>query len=132
MTEHQRMQTEFMETEPIESEVKEAVLADSRQLSEQQSKLKDSVVRNFFDKEGRLKSIPSQLKKKLIVLERLVDRLETERGYEESEINAYIRLYHEDFATIRREFIVQGFMTREHDVYRRNARSSVRRWEELS
>lgn len=101
-------------------------------LSEPQHKLRDSVIRNFFDKEGRLKSIPSQLKKKLIVLEHLVDRLDRERGYEESEINAYVRLYHEDFATIRREFIVQGFMTRENDVYRRNARSAARRWEELS
>lgn len=101
-------------------------------LSEQQHKLRDSVIRNFFDKENRLKSIPSQFKKKLIVLEHLVDRLDMERGYEESEINAYVRLYHEDFATIRREFIVQGFMNRENEIYRRNARSAARRWEELS
>lgn len=116
----------------IDKHSSETMLTRPSSLSEQQSKLKDAVVRNFFDKEGRLKSIPSQLKKKLIVLEHLVDRLETERGYEESEINAYVRLYHEDFATIRREFIVQGFMTRENDIYRRNARSAVRRWEELS
>lgn len=117
MTENQRMQPE---------------LCNPSEWSEQQLKFRDSIVRNFFDQEGRLKSIPSQLKKKLVVLEHLVDRLEVEREYEESEINAYIRLYHEDFATIRREFIVQGFMTRENEVYRRNARSDVRRWEELS
>ncbi len=115
-----------------ESHTNKGVFPNPNALSEQQCKFRDSVIRNFFDKEGRLKSIPSQLKKKLIVLEHLVDRLEAERGYEESEINAYVRLYHEDFATIRREFIVQGFMTRENDVYRRSARAAARRWEELS
>lgn len=116
----------------VEEHSDQAISPSLIRLSERQHKLKDSVIRNFFDKEGRLKNIPSQLKKKLIVLEHLVDRLDMERGYEESEINAYVRLHHEDFATIRREFIVQGFMTREDDVYRRNARSAVRRWEELS
>ncbi len=116
----------------VEKYSNQAISPSLISLSEQQHKLRDSVIRNFFDKEGRLKSIPSQLKKKLIVLEHLVDRLDREREYEESEINAYVRLYHEDFATIRREFIVQGFMTRENDVYRRNARSAARRWEELS
>ena len=114
-----------------QKERKEQASPELNGLSEQQRKLRDSTVRNFFDREGRLKSIPSQLKKKLIVLEHLVDRLETERGYEGSEINAYIRLYHEDFATIRREFIVQGFMTRDSDVYRRTERSAARRGEEV-
>lgn len=106
--------------------------ASTDSLNEQERKLRDSVIRNFLDTEGRLTSIPSQLKKKLIVLEYLAGRLEREREYEESEINAFIRLYHADYATIRREFIVQGFMSRENEVYRRNPRSAVRRWEELS
>ncbi|NGZ75214.1 DUF2087 domain-containing protein [Saccharibacillus alkalitolerans] len=93
---------------------------------------RDSVIRNFLDKEGRLKSIPSQLKKKLIVLEHLTGKLEPDRPYSESEINAFIRLYHDDYATIRREFIVQGFMTRENEIYRRTPAASARRWEELS
>lgn len=105
---------------------------ESNGLNPEARKLRDSVVRNFTDRDGRLKSIPTQLKKKLIVLEHLVDGLETDRAYEESEINAYIRLYHEDYATIRREFIVQGFMSRDQEIYRRNPRSAARRWEELS
>ncbi|WP_172195811.1 DUF2087 domain-containing protein [Saccharibacillus qingshengii] len=94
--------------------------------------LRDSTIRNFLDREGRLKSIPAQLKKKLIVLEYLVDKLEPERDYAESEINAFIRLYHDDYATIRREFIVQGFMSRSSEIYRRNPKSAARRWEDLS
>lgn len=105
---------------------------ESNGLNPEARKLRDSVVRNFTDRDGRLKSIPTQLKKKLIVLEHLVDGLEADRAYEESEINAYIRLYHEDYATIRREFIVQGFMSRDQEIYRRNPRLAARRWEELS
>ncbi|GGN97700.1 DUF2087 domain-containing protein [Saccharibacillus kuerlensis] len=104
---------------------------DSKQ-AEKQRKLRDSVVRNFLDKEGRLTSIPAQLKKKLIILEHLAEKLEPERVYEEAEINAFIRLYHEDYATIRREFIVQGFMARENERYIRTPRTAARRWEELS
>ncbi|MDO3408158.1 DUF2087 domain-containing protein [Saccharibacillus sp. CPCC 101409] len=100
-------------------------------LTETERKLRDSVLRNFFGSDGRLKSIPAQLKKKLIVLEYLVLKLEPERAYEESEINAFIRLYHEDYATIRREFIVQGLMARELEIYRRGPLAAARRWEEL-
>ncbi|MCQ4086417.1 DUF2087 domain-containing protein [Saccharibacillus sp. JS10] len=99
---------------------------------EQDHKQKDSIIRNFFDAEGCLKSIPSQLKKKLIILEHLVDQLDMDRVYEEKEINEFIRRYHADFATIRREFIVQGFMTRENEKYIRHPLSKARRWEELS
>ena len=101
-------------------------------LKEQDHKQKDSIIRNFFDAEGRLKNIPSQLKKKLIILEHLVGQLDMGKVYEEKEINEFIRRYHADFATVRREFIVQGFMTRENEKYVRTPLSDARRWEELS
>jgi hypothetical protein len=95
------------------------------------TRLRDSVIRNFFDAEGRLKSIPSQMKKKLIVLEHLVSRLENGRKYGESEINAFIKLVHDDFATIRREFIMHQFMFRENEAYELNPRELWTKWEEL-
>ncbi|GBG05760.1 ArsR family transcriptional regulator [Paenibacillus sp. MY03] len=95
------------------------------------TRLRDSVIRNFFDAEGRLKSIPSQMKKKLIVLEHLVSRLENGRKYGESEINAFIKLVHDDFATIRREFIMHQFMFRENETYELNPRELWTKWEEL-
>ncbi|OWA34058.1 transcriptional regulator [Saccharibacillus sp. O16] len=101
-------------------------------LNEADRRFRDSVIRNFIDREGRLKSIPAQLKKKLIILEHLVSGLDAERNYEESEINAYIRLYHDDYATLRREWIVQGFMSRDQEIYVRNPLLAARRWEELS
>lgn len=94
-------------------------------------RLKESVIRNFFGVDGRLKNIPSQMKKKLIVLEHLVSKLESGRQYEESEINAFIKLYHDDYATIRREFIMHQFMFRENEKYELNPRELWTKWEEL-
>ncbi|MDG0792102.1 metalloregulator ArsR/SmtB family transcription factor [Cohnella ginsengisoli] len=87
---------------------------------ERDARLKETVVKNFFTSEGRLKHLPAQLKKKLIVLAHLASKLEAGRLYEEKEINAFISGYHEDYATIRREFIMHQFMFRENEVYELN------------
>ncbi|EES74860.1 MULTISPECIES: metalloregulator ArsR/SmtB family transcription factor [Paenibacillus] len=81
---------------------------------------KAAIQDNFFNRDGTLKHLPAQRKKKLIVLERLVKGLEPHRKYTEKEINEYIRQYHEDYATIRREFIMNHFMYRENDIYELN------------
>ncbi|AOZ93814.1 metalloregulator ArsR/SmtB family transcription factor [Paenibacillus crassostreae] len=94
-------------------------------------KLQDSVVRNFITPEGKLKQIPAQLKKKLIILEHLVSQLESGRKYTEQEINQFIKLFHEDFATIRREFIMHQFMYRENEIYELNPRELWARWDIL-
>lgn len=96
------------------------------------TKLKESVIKNFFDKEGKLKQIPSQLKKKLIVLEHIVSGLEKSRTYSEKEINTFIKQYHEDFATLRREFIMHQFMFRDKENYELNPPELWARWESLS
>lgn len=87
---------------------------------EQDTRLKETVIKNFFTAEGRLKHLPAQLKKKLIVLAHLASKLEAGRRYGEQEINAFIKLYHEDYATLRREFIMHQFMFRENEVYELN------------
>ena len=38
-------------------------------------------------------------------------------------MNTFIKQYHEDFCTIRREFIVHGFMDREDNMYQINGGS---------
>lgn len=81
---------------------------------------KKKVIENFITKEGKLKHLPAQMKKKLFVLEYLVRGLEKGKKYEEKEINKYIKQYHEDFATIRREFIMNHFMYRENGIYELN------------
>ncbi|MCQ4086418.1 metalloregulator ArsR/SmtB family transcription factor [Saccharibacillus sp. JS10] len=100
-------------------------------IREKREKLRVSVLKNFFTTEGRLKSIPAQLKKKLIVLEELVQRLERGRKYEEKEINTFIQTFHEDFATLRREFIMHQYMFRENNIYELNPPELWQRWETL-
>lgn len=101
-------------------------------MEEKNEALRMSIIRNFFTADGRLKNIPSQFKKKLIVLEHIVSRLEMGRKYSEKEINEFIKLYHDDFATIRREFIMHQYMYRDKDIYELNPQELWTRWEALS
>lgn len=95
------------------------------------TKLKDSVIKNFFTREGKLKHLPVQLKKKLIVLHHIVSQLTRGQKYSEKDINAFIKGFHDDFATMRREFIMHQLMFRENDVYELNPQELWAKWETL-
>jgi hypothetical protein len=84
------------------------------------SEERQKVISNFFTKEGKLKTIPAQRKKKLMIFEHILKGLEKGRKYEEKEINEYIKHFHDDYATIRREFIINHYMYRENAVYELN------------
>lgn len=101
-------------------------------MDEKNEKLKQSVLRNFFTADGKLKHIPAQLKKKRIVLENMADKLEQGKSYTEKELNAFIQQFHPDFATIRREFIMHAYLYREKEIYERNPRDMWEQWETLS
>lgn len=75
------------------------------------------VVRDFFDGE-RLKQIPAQRKKRVIVLEHLLARFEPGTDYPERAVNELLRPAHDDVATLRRELVDYGYLNREHGVYR--------------
>ncbi|SFJ16718.1 DUF2087 domain-containing protein [Thermoflavimicrobium dichotomicum] len=79
-----------------------------------------AVIQNFFTADGKLKQIPVKLKKKLMVLEYLVRDLKVGKKYTEQEINEYIKQFHEDYATIRRELVVHNFMYRDKGIYELN------------
>ena len=83
-----------------------------------EEKYKKEVISNFF-KYGRLTQIPTQRKKREIVLFEILKQFETDREYGEKEVNEIILRYHEDFCTIRREMIAFGMMTRDHEIYKR-------------
>ena len=74
------------------------------------------VLGNFIVK-GRLKEIPASRKKRLVILKWLVGRFEEGIEYPEKEINETVKRYHPDFATIRREFIINKLMAREKGLY---------------
>jgi ArsR family transcriptional regulator len=77
---------------------------------------RDKVLRTFF-KHGRLTQMPAQLKKRLIVLEKIVQEFEPEREYPEREVNQILLDFNEDVATLRRGMISHGFMTRDKGIY---------------
>lgn len=81
---------------------------------------RQKVIENFFTKEGKLKNIPAQRKKKLYVFEHIIRGLKMGEKYEEKQINEYIKQFHEDYATIRREFIINQYMYRENGIYELN------------
>jgi DNA-binding HxlR family transcriptional regulator len=74
------------------------------------------ILNDFFAGE-RLKSIPAQRKKRVVILQHLVEQFEPGRAYPEKEVNAMLKTAHEDFATLRRELIDYGFMTRQDGMY---------------
>ena len=76
------------------------------------------VIDSFFEY-GKLKSIPSQRKKELIVLEEIAKAFETGRDYTEREVNIIIADYNDDFCTIRRDMISEGILTRNKMIYRK-------------
>jgi len=76
-----------------------------------------AVVRNFFDG-PRLRSMPVQRKKKDLVLEEILRRIPRRKEYAEPELNRFIEVIFEDFCTVRREWIMGAYMTREAHTYR--------------
>ena len=79
---------------------------------------RQKVERSFFVG-GRLKEIPVQRKKRVVILERLLEEFEPNRVYTEAEVNDVLRRFHPDVCTLRREFICQKMMVRNSRKYKR-------------
>ena len=94
------------------------LIKKDEEIVDTEEKYKKEVISNFF-KYGRLTQIPTQRKKREIVLAEILEQFDFEREYPEKEVNEIILRYHEDFCTIRREMIAFGMMTRDHEIYKR-------------
>ena len=94
-------------------------------------KMHHSVIRHFITEQGRLKQLPAQLKKRLIVLEHLTSRLDPGKLYSERDMNEFIKDFHEDFATIRRELYIHRFVNRNNEIYVVNSREEWKDWANL-
>lgn len=75
----------------------------------------------WFDRDGRLKAMPSQRAKRRAVLERIGERFEPGRAYLEREVNAALRLVFDDTAYLRRELVAERILHRQKGVYRRTS-----------
>ncbi len=79
---------------------------------------RQKVLKTFF-KHGLLVQFPTQLKKRLVILEKLLEEFEPERTYTELEVNQILVEFNEDVASLRRGMISNGLMEREKGIYRR-------------
>ncbi len=88
----------------------------TNQEDEREVAYRQKILDSFF-KFNKLKSIPVQRKKRLIVLEHMLLAFEMKKQYTEKEVNLIIADFHDDFATLRREFINEKLMARENGQY---------------
>jgi len=75
-------------------------------------------IRQFFQ-HGRLTTFPSKHSRYLEVLGVLITDFAPDSDYPEAEVNQILLHRNEDFATLRRDLVDLGFMTRANGVYRR-------------
>ena len=72
---------------------------------------RQKVLGTFF-KHGRLVQFPAQLKKRLVILEKIAEEFEPGREYPEMEVNHILLDFNDDVATLRRGMIEHKIMTR--------------------
>ncbi|HWR82880.1 MAG TPA: DUF2087 domain-containing protein [Candidatus Deferrimicrobium sp.] len=79
---------------------------------------KEKVVANFV-KDEHIEKLPAQRSKRKFLLEYILAQFEPNRLYAEDEVNKIIARHHDDFCTVRREFIAEKMMDRIEGKYRR-------------
>jgi ArsR family transcriptional regulator, arsenate/arsenite/antimonite-responsive transcriptional repressor len=77
---------------------------------------RQKVLDSFFEY-GKLKSVPTQRKKKRIILEEIIKSFESKKMYTEKEVNIIIADYFDDFCTIRRNMIEEKLLARNENIY---------------
>ena len=77
----------------------------------------EKIIRKFFMEEpnGCLKRFPPKEKQRLIVLKEIAKRIESERMYDETELNQMLKAIYDDYVMIRRYLIEYGFLDRKPD-----------------
>lgn len=79
-----------------------------------------AAVLRVFVRDGRLTQIPAARGKRRIVLEHIVAGFEPGVRYPEREVDAVLRAWHPDHASLRRYLVDEGLMSREKGVYWRS------------
>lgn len=74
------------------------------------------VLRNFVS-DGRLRLIPTNRTKRLVILDWLAARFEPGRSYPERDVNLLLRMAHPDVAALRRHLVDEGFLDRRDGFY---------------
>lgn len=75
------------------------------------------VLADFMGRNGRLKDIPAQQKKRDVVLRHILGQFLPGERYSEKQVNSIIKRFQEDTASIRRAMVDNGWLKRESGVY---------------
>jgi len=77
----------------------------------------EQVLRAFVLPDGSLRSIPTKITKRLVILNLIAQQFEIGRTYPEVEVNAALRTFHDDVAALRRYLVEEGFLERRDGQY---------------
>jgi hypothetical protein len=75
-----------------------------------------AVLRGFLV-DGKLVSIPVARRKRMVVLDWLAQQFDPGRVYPEKEVNAILKAFHADFASLRRYLVDEEFLERRQGFY---------------
>ena len=89
---------------------------DAQKQAQRDADYRQRVIDAFFEY-GKLRSIPTQLKKERIVLEVIAEAFEFDRMYSEREVNLIIADFYDDFCTIRRDMVSERLLGRNGAEY---------------
>jgi len=80
------------------------------------------VLRRYF-RGGRLTQVPPQRSRKLVILDRLAQEFDIGARYSERQVDAILRRFHDDVASLRRFLVDDGFLDRAAAEYWRSGGS---------
>jgi len=76
-----------------------------------------AVLRGYLDERGRLTHLPTQRRKRLVVLDFLAGRFEPGIVYPERAVTVALQPFHRDYALLRRALVDAGFLERRDGFY---------------
>lgn len=74
-------------------------------------------VKRAFWRDGLIIALPSQLKKRKVLLDMIALDFAPNRSYTEQEVNFLILDHYDDYCTLRRELVDFGLLRREKGLY---------------
>ena len=84
---------------------------EAQKQAQRDADYRQRVIDAFFEY-GKLKAIPTQLKKERIVLEVIAEAFDFDKMYSEREVNIIIADFYDDFCTIRRDMVSERLLGR--------------------
>jgi len=75
------------------------------------------VLKEFTFSDGSIKAFPAQRKKLDVIVGYVAKVFELKKKYTEKEVNELLKVFNEDYATLRRELIDMKYMVRQNGEY---------------